>query len=144
MGGVGENGDMAEERGLEPKSLGGVLITPAGCCREAKLEAGPQAFAGARRARDWARWLVLQPDGVAVSCSGPLATAYRLDFSGTPKTRSTVVCGTPTVLAMAAGFMPARKEARIRLALPSGTSRPSYGSTLALVPFAPRDLLSVC
>ena len=40
---------LAEERGLEPKSLGGVLITPAGSCGEAKFGAGPLAFAGARR-----------------------------------------------------------------------------------------------
>ena len=53
---------MAEGRGLEPKSLGGVLITPGGCCGEARLEASPQAFAGARRARDWFRSIALQPD----------------------------------------------------------------------------------
>ncbi len=53
---------MAEGRGLEPKSLGGVLITPGGCCGEARLEASPQAFAGARRARDWLRSIALQPD----------------------------------------------------------------------------------
>ena len=50
---------MAEGRGLELNSLGGVLINPAGCCGVAKLEAGPQAFDGARRGRDWVCFLEL-------------------------------------------------------------------------------------
>ena len=57
----------------------------------------------------------------------------RFFLSRSPNMRLTVDCGTPTVLALAAGFKPARKEARIRLALPSGTSRPSSRSATAMV-----------
>ena len=52
---------MAVGRGLEPKSLGGVLITPAGCCGEAKLEAGAQGFDGPRQPRDLPRRVALLP-----------------------------------------------------------------------------------
>ena len=40
---------MAEGKGLELNSLGGVLIKPAGCCGDGNLGVLSQVFAGARR-----------------------------------------------------------------------------------------------
>ena len=54
---------LAEGRGLELNSLGGVLITPGGCCGEVKLGASPQVFDGARQGRDWPRCIALHPAG---------------------------------------------------------------------------------
>ena len=68
---------MAEGRGLELNSLGGEPRNPSGCCGEARLEAGPQAFAGARRA-EIARIVIVVPpekdkDALPGSASGPFS-----------------------------------------------------------------------
>ena len=61
---------MAEGRGLKLNSLGGGPRNPSGCCGEARLEASPQVFYGARRTRDWPRCIALHPAGIPASCSG--------------------------------------------------------------------------